>query len=217
VVPAAAVTVHDNWHVAGLEGTGSGDISLADVFVPEAFTWDLAAARPRRGGPLYRLGLPAFVANEHAAFAVGVARRALAAAAEQAAAKARGLSKPALVAARPAFQSALARSDLALRAARALADQVFERAWAAVGAGGAPDLRLQAECRACATYATDVALEAVSAAFRHAGGSALYRSNPLQRCLRDLQAAAQHFAVADSAYEGLGQVMLGIPGASPMA
>jgi hypothetical protein len=38
----------------------------------------------------------------------------------------------------------------------------------------------------------------------------------LQRCLRDLNAGAQHFMVSDSAYEGLGQLVLGLPG-EPMS
>ena len=56
----------------------------------------------------------------------------------------------------------------------------------------------------------------VTAAFRYAGGSALYDTNLLQRCLRDLQAGAQHFMVSDSAYEGFGQFLLGLPTADPM-
>jgi len=61
-----------------------------------------------------------------------------------------------------------------------------------------------------------VALDVVTAAFRFAGGSAVYDASVLQRCLRDLNAGAQHFMVSDSAYEGLGQLLLGLPG-EPMA
>jgi hypothetical protein len=44
----------------------------------------------------------------------------------------------------------------------------------------------------------------------------VYDANALGRCLRDLNAGAQHFMVSDSAYEGLGQLVLGLPG-QPMA
>ena len=77
VVPATSARIHDNWQVAGLKGTGSCDVSLTECMVPEAFTWDRMRTPPRRGGPLYRLGHPGFVANEHAAFALGVGRGAL--------------------------------------------------------------------------------------------------------------------------------------------
>jgi alkylation response protein AidB-like acyl-CoA dehydrogenase len=63
VFPAVAAEIHDNWHVAGLESTGSNDFSVTDLFVPADFVWNPATARPRRGGPLYRLGMPAFVAQ----------------------------------------------------------------------------------------------------------------------------------------------------------
>ena len=35
VFPASVATLHDTWHVMGLKGTGSGDIEVKDVFVPE--------------------------------------------------------------------------------------------------------------------------------------------------------------------------------------
>jgi alkylation response protein AidB-like acyl-CoA dehydrogenase len=215
VVRVGDVEVHDTWQVAGLRGTGSCDFSAADLFVPTSFTWDMERAVPRRGGALYRLGLPGFVANEHAAFALGVARRALDEIAGLATTKSRGL-KPALLAGRPAFQRFLGEADLRLRAARALAVEVNESAWATVSAGDPLTARQHAELRSAAVLATDVALGVVTGAFRYAGGSALYDTNLLQRCLRDLQAGAQHFMVSDSAYEGFGQFLLGLPTADPM-
>ena len=66
-------------------------------------------------------------------------------------------------------------------------------------------------------YATEVAVEAASQAFRYGGGRALYNTSVLQRCLRDLNAAAQHFMVNDTSYENHGQFMLGMPGIDPMS
>ena len=67
-----------------------------------------------------------------------------------------------------------------------------------------------------AVHVTDACLDVVSHAFRYAGGSALYDSSVLQRCVRDLSAGGQHFLVSDSGYEALGQFLLGVPGAEPM-
>src|SRR5262249_25824431 len=75
-VPVSQVTVHDNWQVLGLQGTGSCDVSIGNLFVPQEMTW-VAWENPQRGGPLYRLGRPAFLAAEHAAFALGAGRLAL--------------------------------------------------------------------------------------------------------------------------------------------
>jgi alkylation response protein AidB-like acyl-CoA dehydrogenase len=75
---AGKVQIHDNWDVAGVQGTGSCDVSVADYVVPEESTWDMLHAAPLRGGPLFRLGRPRFFAYQHAAFALGVGRGALA-------------------------------------------------------------------------------------------------------------------------------------------
>ena len=99
---------------------------------------------------------------------------------------------------------------------RAGAVELFEAAWATVAAGGTLSRRQQAELRSVATHATETAVEVVTGLFRAAGGGALYRSGVLQRCLRDINAAAQHLMVSDSAYERLGQILLGFPDVDPM-
>jgi indole-3-acetate monooxygenase len=215
VVRIAEVDVHDTWHVAGLRGTGSCDFSLKDHFVSETFTWDIERAQPRRGGALYPLGLPAFVANEHAAFALGVARRALDSITALAAGKSRGLRLAPLIG-RGSFQRFVGDAEVRLRAARALAVELNAAAFTCVGLGERLTARQHAELRSVAVLATEVALDVTTRAFRFAGGAALYDASVLQRCLRDLNAAAQHFMVSDSAYEGLGQLLLGLPG-EPMA
>ncbi len=217
VFPTSEAQIHDNWQVAGLKGTGSNDFSVSNLFVPEAFTWDRESARPKRGGPLYSLGFPGFVANEHAAFAFGVGRRALDAIIELAQSKLRGFGpSPSALASRPSFHRAMGESDLRLRAAHALVIEILEEAWATVCQGRTLDPRLQAEMRSSATYATQVAVDVVSLAFRYGGGTALYLSSVLQRCLRDINAAAQHLMVSDSTYEIHGQFALGLPDADPM-
>ncbi|MDH3599456.1 MAG: hypothetical protein OEU26_07425 [Candidatus Tectomicrobia bacterium] len=50
---------------------------------------------------------------------------------------------------------------------------------------------------------------------RHAGGSALSCAHIVQRCRRDIHAAAQHVMVNDSAYENDGPFMLDLPDANP--
>jgi alkylation response protein AidB-like acyl-CoA dehydrogenase len=215
VVPTRDVEVHDNWQVAGLRGTGSCDFSVTEHFVPAELTWNHETAQPQRGGALYRLGWPAFVANEHAAFALGVARRALDTIVALAGSKARGLTGTTL-ADRPVFQRFVGAAEMRLRAARALAMDVNGTAWSVVSDGGRLTGRQQSELRSASIHATEVSLDVVAGAFRYAGGSALYESSVLQGCLRDLNAGAQHLMVSDSGYEGLGQFLLDRPGADPM-
>ena len=216
VFPAAAAEIHDNWHVAGLESTGSNDFSVTDLFVSADFVWNPATARPRRGGPLYRLGMPAFVAYEHVAFALGLMRRALDAAVELAGSKRRGVNSPTPVSERSSFQALLGEGEIRRRSVRAGAIELFEAAWTTVCAGKPVTPQQQAELRSIAVHATEAAAEVVTGLFRSAGGGALYRTGVLQRSLRDINAAAQHIMVANSAYERLGQILLGVPDVDPM-
>lgn len=217
VFPTASVELHDNWQVAGLKGTGSCDFSVDGLFVQEAFTWNLLDGVQKRGGPVYQIGHPGFVANEHAGFALGVARRALDAFTEREAAKKRGYTgKLSSLSARPAVQRMLGAGDLKLRAARSLAIELNDAAYQAVVEGGRPSTRLQGELRAIASYCTEVALEVVTDTFRYSGGGAIYQQNILQQCLRDMNVAAQHLMVSEIAYENLGQMMLGVPDVNPM-
>ena len=212
VMPASQVEIHDNWQVAGLRGTGSNDFSVSDLFVPQEFAWDRANSRPKRGGLLYRLHFVGYVSNEHAAFALGAARRALDEIIAMAQAKWRGfgLSQSSL-ASRGAFQRAVGHGDLQLRAARAMVWQVFEDAWAKMCRDGDLTASDYALMRSSATYATEVALQVATLAFRYGGANALYEGHILQRCLRDINAAAQHLMVSDTAYESHGQFALGLP------
>ena len=218
VLPAAECLIQDNWQVTGLKGTGSCDIVVSDVFVPLEMSWNAQTDGPRRGGALYRLGLPAFVANEHAGFALGLARRALDGLTAIAQAKRRGYSSNAITMAdRGTVQRLLGRAEMRLRAARGLAFAVNEEAWATVCAGQVLSLEQQTATRSAAVYATEVAAEIVTESFRYAGGSAIYQGHFMQRCLRDINVAAQHFMVSDTAYELLGRVRLGFTDLDPMS
>ena len=126
--PIAAVQFVDNWQVMGLKGTGSRDFALDDHFVPEDMAFDLITTDPRRGGPQFWLGRPGFVTPDHAAFALGVARRALDAIAAQAGSYNRGYLTS-TIAQRGALQHDLGRCDQELRAARALCREAIEDAW----------------------------------------------------------------------------------------
>jgi alkylation response protein AidB-like acyl-CoA dehydrogenase len=215
VFPAAAARIADDWHTVGLEGTGSCRFSVDDLFVSTAFTWDFAHDAARRGGPLYRLGWPGFVAHESAAFALGAGRSAMSAMIRSSESGQRGAT-PALGES-PAFQRTVGTSELRLRAARALSLEVCEAAWAHVSSGKEPSPRLQAEMRSVAAFTSDTASDIAVRAFRAGGSATVYRSHPLQRCVRDLLAAGQDWLAQASAIEGYGQFVLGTSGLVPKA
>ena len=217
VFPVKKGHIHDNWYVSGLEGSGSNDISAEAVFVPESFTWESATWEPKRGGAIYRMGRPGFVANEHSGVALGIAQRALDEIIGLAPKTKRGNPPVSSLADREAFRGDIASCNLRLRAARALAHEVFERAYSTAVQGHVPDDAMQSEMRAVSAYVTQVAVDVATTAFRYAGGSAIHRSNILQRCLRNINAAAQHFMVSDTALENYGATLLDLSEVSPMA
>ena len=215
--PAANITIHDNWQVFGLRGTGSCDISVDDIFVPADCVWDVERQAPRRGGGLYRLGIPAFVAYEHAAFATGVARHALDTLTDLAITKKRGYGPDAKsLADRESLQRFIGHSELKLGAARALAIELNTQAMTAIESGAALTTSLALELRGSAVYCTEVATDIVGAAFRFAGAASIFDSSDMQRCLRDINVAGQHLFVSDKTYELLGQTRLGVADVAPM-
>ena len=216
MMPTEQVKVHDNWDVMGLRGTGSCDFSVKDLFVPEIFTWDVWNPPIYRGGSLYKLGRPGFVINEHSAFAIGCARKAMDIVMDKAAIRQRGYYSRPPLSERGAFQRDLGECDLKLRAAKALAKEVMDEGWQVACQGETPGPELQSGMRATSSYVTQVSVEVTETLFRYSGGEAIFNSNELQRCLRDVYAGGQHLMVSERAMENHGRFLLGHPDANPM-
>jgi alkylation response protein AidB-like acyl-CoA dehydrogenase len=111
---------------------------------------------------------------------------------------------------RPATQAEVARADAALRSARALLMEAIDGCWAAAASGGDLAAALRARLRMGATHAVERSADAVDAAYRLAGGSAIYETSPLQRRFRDVHAATQHILVAPPTWELIGRTLLGL-------
>lgn len=207
VVAKSQATVFDNWHVAGLAGTGSSDYALDEVFIPTSHTGRRRGVPPRLSGPLWRQDPLVLVGNELPAVAVGNARRALDRVVEMAAVTTRGISGTPL-AERPAFQQALARAEVQWRAARLLYRDAVGEAWEAVLRDGEAPERANLAVATAQTYVTDTCAEVVMEVFRFGGGRVIALGNPLQRHLRDALAARQHLAATDEHYERAAQEWL---------
>ncbi len=214
--PIEDVTLLDTWHVGGLKGTGSSDFAVRDAFVPKELSFGLLDAVQRRGGALYRMGILGLLATEHGGFALGTARRALEEMRDLAASKRRGFAQQG-VASRSVFQFDLGYCEQALNAARANLVDAYQRAWQrALETGERTPPEVEIELRSAAVFATDVAVDVTRRMFRHAGAHALYSGNVIERCMRDIQAASQHFVVSQSSYELRGRALLGFEALSPL-
>jgi alkylation response protein AidB-like acyl-CoA dehydrogenase len=206
VAPKDDAEVIDTWHVAGLQGTGSLDYQLSDVFVPAEMTY-LRGGAPARGGALFRLEGHLFVDNEVPPLAVGLARRAIIDMAGLAGQTAR-FPGGSTLSERAVFHKELGRAHIRVRAARAVHREAMEQAWAAVLSGNGVPEDLHVDVAAASVYAVETCADVVADLFRYGGGRALSLASPLQRHLRDALAARQHVSVSEEIYEAAGRDLL---------
>lgn len=207
--PAGEVTIHDDtWYTSGLCGTGSHDIEVRDLFVPEG-RWVSLGGRPLIDRPLYRFPTLGLLALGVSAVAMGIACHAL----EHFKAFADGkvpTGSSRSLALRGSTQQDVARAEALIGAARALTNEAIDEAWDMACQSGGLSLDIKARLRLAATNNAWSAAEAVDRLYHAAGGSAVYSRSPLQRCFRDVHVATQHIMVAQPTWEMVGKVRLGI-------
>jgi alkylation response protein AidB-like acyl-CoA dehydrogenase len=111
---------------------------------------------------------------------------------------------------RTTAQVAVSDAIATTRSARALLVEETGRVWEMVQAGTPVTPERQGLLRIAATHATAASANAVDRMYTAAGGTAVYASSPLQRCLRDVHAITQHLFVAPPTYEMIGKILLGV-------
>jgi alkylation response protein AidB-like acyl-CoA dehydrogenase len=143
-----------------------------------------------------------------ASVSLGIARHALELFTELA-----GLKKPVwsqeALGTSPVAQSLLGQAEGLLRAGRAFVFEALGEAWATACNGSPLSWKQRGLLWLSATQAVTQALQAVDIAYRAAGGSSVYASARLERCLRDIRTASQHIQVMPTNYELAGQLVLG--------
>src|SRR5207253_10698628 len=73
LVPKSEAEVIDTWNVSGLRGTGSHDVALHDVFVPDERTFRFAGGATVADGALYSFPIFGLLALGVAGVALGIA------------------------------------------------------------------------------------------------------------------------------------------------
>jgi len=207
--PAAEATILDTWNVSGLVGTGSNDVEVTDLFVPQARTLSLIGASAVEDRPLYRFPLFGLLALGIGAVALGIARGAVDDLLELAGAKTPTLSRRKL-AERPHVHHQVALAEAHLGSLRAFLYEAVGSAWQAAERGDELSLEARARLRLASTYATGGCAQVVDQAYNLGGGTSIYRSSLLQRRFRDIHAATQHMMVGQPIYELVGRVLLGL-------
>lgn len=204
LLPRKQATFLDTWHTLGLRGTGSKDFTLEDVFIGDAYSFDIATAAPCVGG-IYRYPLLEF-GNHLATIAIGVAQGALNDLADTAGGRQRVFSRT-TVAGNATVQHRVGKAETALRAAREVVRQ--NAASLRNDDGGEDFLRLMAVSSANNAWVVDTCISVVDACFRSYGARGIYESSGMQRRLRDIYTIAQHATLNDGAWTRHGAALLG--------
>ncbi len=189
ITPRENANVVGNWEVLGLQGTASYDYTLDSVFIPHDATFPLGAPR-LRGGPMYDLGVIPLTSAGHAAFALGVVRRALDETMKIASTKQRMAGKT-KIGEDERFLYDLGVLESRFRAAelwvmtsyRALEDHII--------ATGEYDQRLGEAAMQANIFITQEGADIVRQCYLHSGTAGL-RQGALNRCFRDIHAGTQH-------------------------
>ena len=189
---APGVTILDSWRTLGMRGTGSHDIELADVFVPDAA---VTVRRPSgKWHPLMHMVTMIAFPLIYSVY-VGLAE----AARDKAVAMAARKTSDDLV-------QIVGEMDTELAAARmALADML------AVIEAGEPGEAASNRVMTGRTLVARSAIRTVEKAMEAAGGGAFYRKAGLERIWRDVQAARYHPLQEKAQARLAGRVALGLP------
>jgi alkylation response protein AidB-like acyl-CoA dehydrogenase len=216
--PPATCQILDTWHTTGLAGTGSHDFAVENVFVPFAESWSFAE-RPQCSGPLYRFP-PLFLVT-HAGVPLGIARAAIDVVIELASHKElmpdpHKLFGSRLLREESRVHEIIAVAEGSLAAARSFVYSTLEDLWETLNRNEKPSPRQRALYRIMLIDAHRVAKEVVSTMYDLAATSAIYRSHPLDRLMRDILTACQHGVVHPKMYRPAGRLLLGLESGDPL-
>lgn len=186
------VRLHDNWRTLGMRATGSNDVTLHDVFVPDAA---VGVRRPSgRWSHAWHIVAAMAIPSVYSVY-VGVAEAARETALREAARRREDR----------AVQELAGAMDTELTAARlALRSMIEAASRGRVGADVTNEVMMGR------TLAGQAVLRTVEAAMEVAGGAGFFRSAGLERLFRDAQGARYHALRGAAQRQYAGRVALGV-------
>ena len=207
VMPREKVRIEDTWDVVGMVGTGSHDLVVEDVFVPEEWTF-VRGGKPTIDMPFFRYPSLAFAAQVLSVTTAGLAREALDVLQKTAAGRTSVTGAP-NIGDRAYVQIDVAKAEAKLRASRAFFYEATEDAWSVIEAGGRPTPEQTSLIRLAATNLTHECAEAVRMAYQLSGMTSTYNDHPLSQIYRDAAMCTQHAFMGAITYQNAGAMFFG--------
>jgi alkylation response protein AidB-like acyl-CoA dehydrogenase len=213
--PKSLARIIDTWNVSGMRGTGSHDIEVDDVFVPDEHTFSALDRRARVTGPMNRMHGFDLAGCGFCSVGLGVARAAIDAFVELAQVKIpRSASE--LLRDRVMVQAHVGEAEALLRSGRALLFDAVEEMWQTVVAGESVTERQRSDLRLAMTHAAQTAARATHMVCAAAGTTSIFAESPLERYARDAEVVTRHNQLQFVNYEAVGRTVLGLESNSPL-
>lgn len=222
LMPVADVTVDDTWQMSGMAGTGSNDIVVEALFVPEhrsislpEFSAGRTAGSAIHPNPLYQVPLLPFIYNEAICVFAGGLRGATNALEEivnrRVTTHARTVVKD-----QQYTHVLLGEAHAKAFAAESLVRDLLNQTMDCMAKDGF-ELDDRLRLKASAAFITEHCRLAVSDMINHAGTSSFHNAEPLQRFFRDINTLATHaFWSWDTSRELYGRHRLGLEPNNPL-
>ena len=195
-VPLSAdgVTVLDNWDSLGMRGTGSNDVVLEDVFVPDAA---VAANRPHGVVDPFIQTIGTIAISIISATYLGVAE---------------GAYGHALAAAEAKKDDPIVQRQIGLMKTRLrVASWALDGAFTYFGDNPDPSMDNFAASMAAKREVALAGLEVCDLALDVVGGAGYFKGSAVERAYRDMRAAKYHPLTLEQSLLHAGQVELGLP------
>jgi 3-hydroxy-9,10-secoandrosta-1,3,5(10)-triene-9,17-dione monooxygenase len=218
LLPRTDYQIDDNWHVAGLAGTGSKDIVVDNAFVPEYRSqshWDYTLGRPLAGweinpGPLYRLPWAVVFNWALASLVIGASRGFLDRWIDASLNRKAGLSVG--VKEDPFSQKLLSEASYAIDSAALIMRHDTEQMMELAEAGEPFSLKYRARLRYNACRSAQIVAATVDRLFEASSGRIIFQEHALQRPYQDVKAMSVHpYLNCDVPGRWYGAMSLGVP------
>jgi 3-hydroxy-9,10-secoandrosta-1,3,5(10)-triene-9,17-dione monooxygenase len=201
MVPRESYTINDVWHMVGLSGTGSNDIVVEDVFVPDAFTLSMGdtgrcfgPGQAQNTSDLYKLPFHSIFTGTITTPIIGMAMGAYEEHVEMQQKRTRAAYLGEKASLDPFAAVRIARASSEIDAAWALLVNNIREEQAYVAQGEKIPLKTRLKVRRDQVLGSQRAIDAIDSLFEASGGRALAQGTYLQRAWRDAHAGRVHAA-----------------------
>lgn len=209
VLPQSQATIDETWNTIGMAATGSHDIVVEGVFVPNDMIL-LRDAPASLDNPIYRYPTITLAAQVLAVCGIGTAQAAIDHIVGVAH-KSKSITGAPRLGDRHNVQTHIAECEGKLQAARSWFYGATDEAWDVISSGEDITREQNLALRLSASHAARTGAEVARICFEMTGTMGIFKKNPLSTYLTDSLVTAQHAFLTEGSFMNAGKVMFGHP------